>query len=998
MQLQFRVLGNVEVLEDARPLALGGPRQHLLLAALLATRREVVSIDALTDVLWRDDPPRTARSTLQTSVSKLRRLLASDREVELAQRSPGYLLDVPPTAVDADQFGAELARARLVAGTDPAEAITWFDRAIERWAGRAFAGFEHLEWAQPEAARLEELRLQAVEERNVARLAVGDAAAVVSELEGVTRSEPVRERLWCLLMAALHRSGRQAEALRVGDEFRRHLREELGLDPSATFVALEREILSDSVAAPVHGAQPALAAPTRASPRPMLTTPLIGRDGALAELEELVQRSRVVTLTGPGGVGKSVMAVEVARRIGDRFHDGVLVAELAPVASPTAAITAIAQTARAERRSDRSLSDAVVEVLGTRELLFVIDNCEHVLDAVGDLLGHVLRWCPSVTVLATSREPLGLPGEVVRTVAPLEVPYDPSAPVEQIARAPAVEVFVARVADVSPGFALVEDNADVVAELCIQLDGLPLALELAAARMASMTPRQLLDRLNERFALLSAGQGRAARHRTLRELVQWSYSLLDDVERDLFAGISVFAGGFDLDAVERVFTDADRAGSSVAGVLASLVDKSLVVGAHHGEQFRYTQLETLRQFGADRLAEQPDAPRAHRSHLAAFVERSAEVAVALEGPDEALAMRRMELDTDNVRAAFSTAVALDDADAALHLVLAVTEPGFRALRYEVVDWAEIASTMPAAAEHPLRPDVLAVVGYGAFVRGELERAVDTAVAATELAHQLGVGTQGITERVLGNALFYLGRRDEAVAAISQMVDVHRRSGRAGRLAHALYMRSVAASSTGDPDGGARFAEEATAVADVLANPTSQSQATYAAGLALVHRRPDRALELLEAAAALADSVGNVWMRSFAQTEAMWMRARRGELEQSLRGYRAIVQTWFAGGDWANQWLSIRHLAGVLSTCGHDEEAALLSGAVRAAGAQFALPIDPLNAAELNQLQSELEARLGDQAMQRAVQRGASMRDDAAVRLALQTIESLVDASPSAGEQ
>lgn len=991
VQLQFRVLGNIEVLDDARALPLGGPRQRLLVAALLASRRQVVSLDALTGMLWGEDPPRTARSTLQTSVSKLRRLLAPDTGVVLAQRPPGYLLDVSSSAVDADLFVEELNQARALASIDPAGSLPWFDRALGRWAGSAFAGFEQLSWALPEATHLEELRLQAIEERNTARLSLGDAAAVVSELEGLARREPEREGLWCLLMRALHDSGRQAEALRTGNEFRRHLREQFGLDPSASFVALEREILVVDPSSSLATSAPARPGPEQAPSSPVLAASLIGRDDDLAELDDLLHRSRMVTLTGPGGVGKSVMAVEAARRVGAGFHDGVLLAELAPVDGSSSVVTAIAQAVRAERRAERPLVDAVVDVLGTRELLLVLDNCEHVIDAVGEVLEQVLRWCPSVTVLATSREPLGLSGETVRSVAPLAVPADPSAPLEQIAVAPAVEVFVARVTDVVPGFTLAPDNAAAVAELCIQLDGLPLALELAAARMVSMSPNELVDRLNERFVLLATGRGRVDRHRTLRELVQWSFSLLSDAERDLFASISVFAGGFDLDALERVVTGREQ-GTSVAGVLGSLVDKSLVVAADHGEQFRYTQLETLRQFGADRLAEQPDALRLHRAHLAAYVQRSTQVAMAVDGPDEPAAMQRSALDADNVRAAFSTAVALNDADAALRLVLAVAEPSFRSIRYEVVDWAETASALPAAAEHPLRPDVVAVIGYGAFVRGELQRAVETAETARSLAQQLGTETAGIPDRVLGNALFYLGRRDEAVSAISRMVELHRRSGNAGRLAHALYMRSVAASSTGDPVGGAHFAEEAAAIAVGLNGPTALAQASYAAGLASVHRHPDEALEWLERAATLADSVGNVWMRSFALTEAMWLRARRGEVDRALRGYRSVVQTWFAGGDWANQWLSIRHLAGILSTCGRDEAAALLAGAISSAGADLALPIDPRAAAELDQLQQDLASRLGALSMQRAFKMGESMRDDAIVRLALEAIDSVVGPS------
>ncbi len=991
--VELRVLGPVEIVGERGPVPVGGPKQRVVLAALLAARGTVVPLDRLLEIVWDDDPPSTARATLQTSLSKLRRALGAVPGASLDTRPPGYVLHAPDDAIDADRFETALTRARQTFATDPAATVAHVDDALASWNGPAFAEFADRHWAIPEATRLEALRLDAIELRNEARLARGDLGAVIAELEGMVTVEPLRERLRCQLMVALNRSGRQGEALRAAAAYRTVLREELGLGPSPAFDDVERAVLLGDPAAGAAVPQPGVsssAPPSRpATPAPApaeRATALIGREIALDELCAALGTARLVTLTGPGGVGKSSLANEVARRRATSHRDGVRTVELAPVGDESGVIAAVAQAVGAERRSERSLAESVLEVLGGMQLLLVIDNCEHVIDAVGELVAGVLRWCPGLKLLTTSREPIGMPGEVVRPVAPLAVPTSVDAPLDEVAHTAAVEVFVARATEAAPGFTLDDANAAAVAELCIALDGLPLALELAAARMSSMTPRQLADRLHERFALLGSGHGRARRHRTLLDVVQWSYGLLDQREQTLLARLSVFAGGFDLDAAEQTCAGDGLAPGAVAAVLAGLVDKSLVVATPSGDQFRYSQLETLRQFGAERLNERPDGLRVHRAHVATFAARATAGAAALDGPDEASWMARLSADADNLRAAWSTAVAAGDIDAALELVVSTSEHGFRAISYEVTDRAERVLAYPDAAGHPLGPSATAVVGYGAFARGELDRAVALGHQAIARREQLGVASCGMPERVLANALFYQGRRDEGRMWMARMVALGRATGRDGRLAHALYMQSVAATSVGDEAGGRAIAEDAVAVATGTGSPTALAQATYALGLAIATDDPAGALALLEDAARLADSVGNRWMRSFAGTEALWLRARRGELDAALAGYREVIDTWYRGGDWANQWLSLRHLAGILAAQGRDEAAALLSGAVEAAGAASALPFLPRAVEDLDSLSAALAARMGREAFDAARSRGARLRADAAVTLALRAID------------
>lgn len=992
--MELRILGTIEVIEEGRPLPLGGAKPRALLAALLAHRRSVVSLDRLTDVLWGDDPPPTARPTLQTHLSRVRGLL--EPVGHLRHRPPGYLLEVTDEVVDADRFARELDRGRSLVAEDPQAAVGVLDAALALWRGPALTEFAALDWARAEAVRLDELRVVAHEERADAMLAAGEHASAVGALEAQVDAHPLRERPRCQLMVALHRSGRQPEALRAAEAFRRHLGDELGLEPSQRLVDLERAIATDALPDPPQvrerlGRVDGPAAPPvphrSLHDLPASVTDLVGRSDDLDQLAEVLLDARLVTMNGPGGVGKSSLAIEVARRVRERFASGVRVVELAPVRDDAAVVAAFAQALDVERRLERSLLESMLDLLAGREMLIVVDNCEHVIDAVGRLVQDVLRWCPGVRLVTTSREPVGMAGEVVWPVTPLAVPDDPTAPLDVLAVTPAVAVFLARAREASPSFELTESTGPAVAALCTHLDGVPLALELGAARMASMTPDQLLARLDERFTLLGRGHGRDPRHRTLLDVVRWSYELLSPAEQSLFDRLSVFVGGFDLESAERVCASDDLEAEDVASAVVDLVDKSLVVADRSDGPLRYRQLETLREYGADRLAERPEAAAVRVAHRDAFVALAVRAGDDVEGPGEAGAGNRIERELGNLRAAALGAVADGDVDGALRLVTATREVSFRRIRYEAIAWAERAAAMDGADEHPLFPTALAVVGYGSFVRGEMERALTIAERAVEARTRLQVTSCALPERVLSNALFFLGDRAEALAWMEQMATAADATGIAGRQAHARYMCSVALTSVGDTDGGAELAARAHEAAQRAGSPTARSQADYAAALACGD--VDASLGLLEASAGAAAAAGNRWMRAFAMTEAMWLRARRGETAPALRGYREVVEAWYRGGDWANQWLSIRQLAGTLALAGCDEPAAILFGAVDAAGASAALPLSPTAGDELADIARSLDDRIGADEAGRARRRGAGLRDDMAVRTALEAITSVV---------
>ena len=797
--------------------------------------------------------------------------------------------------------------------------------ALALWRGSAFEGVADLEWARAEAVRLEELRLGALEELIEGRLALGQEGQVISELERLVVTHPLRERFWRQLVLALYRTGRQAEALRRANDLRTLLREELGLDSSAELRELEAPLLADDPS--LHTtARVAASQPVRRRSAQELTR-FVGREADVEAVDALLRREQLVTLVGPGGVGKTRLALRTVELLRGEFADGVAVVELAEVSDPASTVDAVATVLDIQQRQHLSVEESIVELLGDSELLVVFDNCEHLVEAVARLVARLGSTCPGVSVLATSREPLGIAGECVWAVEPLELPVVEDLELEHVVASPAVQLFVDRAVSALPSFELTGTNAGAVAEICRRLDGLPLALELAAPRLRMMGPEVLAERLDRRFALLTEDR-RAVdpRHRTLRAVVDWSHELLASEERVLFARLSTFAAGFDLRAAEAVCAADGISSYSVVGVLANLVDRSMVQVVDRDEP-RYRLLETLRDYGREQLERHGDLAATVGRHLGWYVSVAREGAAGLTGPDEAYWVARLDRDLANFREAHANALRAGDVSAATALVVALREFAFRRIRYEVTSWAAATAEAPGFDAEPRAPVVLAVGAYGGFVRGDLELAIAWAHRAVDLAEELGTDPSGLAERALGNALFYRGASDEAVEWMDRMVDSARGGGSSARLAHALYMRSVSHTSLGDPIRGAALAGEAGAVAAGCGSPTAHAQAAYALGLSLEGSDPEEADRVLRRSAALGAGCGNRWIEAFALTEVHALAARRGETTTALLGFASVIRTWFRGGDWANQWLSLRHVCGALALTGATRSAAVLHGAL-----------------------------------------------------------------------
>ena len=992
--MEFRVLGSVGIVDGEHPFPIG-PKPRRLLGMLLAHRNEVVSADRLVEALW-TDPPEAAGATLQSYVSRLRRFVElGGASTALRNRAPGYVLEVPDELVDAARFERRLAEGQAELDTDPYAALEHIEAALAEWRGAAFAEFAEAEWIQPEAIRLDELRVVATEARVDAELRIGHHERVVGELEALLVDHPLRERFAAQLMLALYRSGSQAEALRAAHDFGARLRQEFGLAPSAVLRDLESAILDerDELAwEPPPAGHPRDDASARGRPDsrrsiPAETTPLVGRERDLELAARLFESARILTLFGPGGVGKTRLVHRLAKSVEADFSDGIRLVELAPLRDQSAVAAAVGDALDAQQRPNRSLPDSIVEMLASRQLLLVLDNCEHVLDTTSELVELILRWCPNVRVLATSREPLGIPAEVVWSVPPLPVPSDRSDPVAALAEVPAVQLFVERARAARHDFELDDETAAAVAEICIRLDGVPLALELAAARMRSMSPDQLAERLPERFRVL-AGSRRATdpRHRNLRDLVQWSYELLTEAEQRLFERISIFAGSFDLDRAELVCAGAGIDGVDVSGLLATLVDKSMVTAERTGPMTRYRQLETLREFGRERLATRPESASIRNAHAAVHVELAEQAAVGLGGPDEARWVGELDATFDDMREAHASATSDRDVDRALRLVVALREYAWRLIRYELLAWADAAVTIPGAEDHRLYPVALGIVAYGRFVRGELDPAIEAGERAVAAGTRLGAPTMGLAERAIGNARFYQDRPVEACEWTDRMIAEAVALDVPSLIAHGYYMRSAAETSLGDSEGGAALAQLATSAAIESGSPTAHAQAAYALGLSFETTDPAQALRLLDRSVQHAETVDNRWIRSFALTESLWIRARSGKAPEALRGYHRVIDTWFRGGDWANQWLSLRYVFAIFESLEHDEVAATLHGALENAGVMRALPVGPGTADELSGAVDRLTKRLGTSEFAAAAERGRIMRDEEVVRYALAAIE------------
>jgi predicted ATPase/DNA-binding SARP family transcriptional activator len=719
--LRVRLLGPVEVTRDGHAVRLPGAKPAALLALLAIHVGEVVGTDRLADGLWGGRPPRSAGAVLRTYGAQLRHVLGAGA---IETTAGGYALRLDRACVDARVFEQQLAQARAGHPGRPEVTSAQLRRALALWRGVAFGELAWEAFAVAEAQRLEELRWVAVEDRVDADLAAGGHALVAGELRQLVSEQPLRDRLRWLLIVALYRSGRHAEALDAFQDYRRLLADELGVEPSPELTQLQHAVLTHD---PSLGPPPAPAtAPAMSRPHnlPAAISSFVGRAPERSEIAALVTRHRLVTLVGAGGCGKTRLAIEVGSRRLGQYADGVWVAELAPLTRPEHVAPTVGAVWGLQDVGTGRMATRVVEYLTDRDLLLIADNCEHVLPATADLVNQALRAAPLVRVLATSREPLGVDGEVIWRVPSLGLPPEGAdlLPDEAIA-ADAVGLFVERAAQARPGFALTGGNTAAVVEICRRLDGIPLAIELAAARARALTPSEIADRLDQRFTLLTGGPRAALpRHRTLRALTDWSWDLLSPPERRLCRSLSVFAGGFTLAAAAALPDPGPLHDEDVLALVTALVEKSLLVAEPRGETTRFGMLETIRQYALERLTAAGEEHTTRDRHLAWVAVLYEQAETGLAGPDQRAWARTCELELDNARAALAWAQRTGQHEHGLRITAVNHLWPFLGHLTEGRSWLERFLASPAPCDPRIRARALNVVGFLAYLQQDLSAA------------------------------------------------------------------------------------------------------------------------------------------------------------------------------------------------------------------------------------------------------------------------------------
>lgn len=969
----FRVLGPLEVDVDGVPTSVSGARARALMTALLLRPNSVASASWLVEALWGDRPPENAANALHQVVGRLRTQLGSVG-ASIVTRPPGYVLVLGESAIDADRFAAGYRAARAVAATDPAQAAALLDEALAWWRGPAYGEFAD-GFALAASAGLEELRVAALEQRAALALATGLAAEAVAGARDLVGQWPLRERPVEILMRALHADGRAGEAL---EAFRRHrevVAEELGLDPGPALRELEAGILRDDsslpapspvqagLAASATGYSPSDAAAELGSRAlPWRPGPMVGRDRELALLLGCVDSARLVTLVGPGGVGKTRLALEAAHELVARSP--VWWAELSSV-RPVRLVDALAEAMGVEIPRTADPAGALCSTVRAHRGVLCLDNAEHLLPVLAPVLEQLLDAAPELAAMATTRERLAIGPEHVHVVTPLPVPG--AEPRDNAA----VRLFVAR----APGLEadrLTAGEVALVAELCRRLDGLPLAIELGAASASTLGLRELSDRLGQRLDLLSGGRRTAAaRHRTLRAVVDWSHELLSADEALLLARLSVFPGAFSLGQAESVCADGRIPRPAVAPLLARLVEQSLV---QLGDR-RFWLLETLSAYAGERLEPRDhDLVRGRHAHDTA--DRLSHLRASLGTPHEDAAVAALAALEPDLHAAWAYAA---DHDAALGVRLAggVFEYAYYRQRLDLLEWGRHVAgwDAPEVIDVPALPDAVAAGAASSWAAGLLDQARALADRGVAVAGGPDSPAAAHATNQQGCVAMFAGRVRDAAALFERAAALHRAAGEPVRalLCSISVWQALSYANRATQADAARAEQSLRSLradAEALGNPTALAWAHYVSGEALADVDVERAAASYTAAIDAGCRVNNRLFVTLARSSAVRLAARHGPVPQALAELEQISDHWEDLGNEAAQWWLLFNLFVLLVRAGSDRDSAVLAGAVQAARNQH--PAFPRDLSLFDRELDHVRERWGTAATDVALAEGAAM--------------------------
>jgi predicted ATPase/DNA-binding SARP family transcriptional activator len=851
-------------------------QQRVLLAALAAAAPHAVDSDQLIEGLWAGDAPSNARKALQVLLTRLRRGLSSGG-VEIVFGPEGYALDVDVEEIDALLFDQQVQAERAMppAALDARQRV--LESALALWRGEPFGDVRDEPLVRNAADSLHLLRDETVARLHGVLLELGEFDALVPELTAWATAHPLDESAWCRLAMGLYGAGRPTEGLRALRTHRNVVRTTAGVEPTARVSELEVQILADEVPLRRRSARPGnLQVPVRA---------LWGRAFDIRALRERLAPGTLTTLVGVGGVGKTALALHACGGRAHRYRDGAWFCELADVATDDAVVDALASTLAVSQRRGATLLGSVVAAFKEADALIVLDNCEHVRPAAAEIARTLGRECPAITIVATSREALGAPGERVVPVEPLDVPADGFS---KTVDGDAYTLFMERAREA--GAALDNDATTraAVLEVCRQLDGLPLAIELAAARTRTMSMQEMTERLDERFRLLTGRTPGVARHlQTLWDAVDWSYQLLSDDERDVFDQLGVFLGGFDVTAAASVV---GKPLAQLEPIVWSLAERSLVRLVPSSSPSRYQMLETLRHYGLERLAETDRLVSVRDRHCRHYGELAGRAAPALRGRHEADHVHLITVDLANLRAAHQHAIAKDAAADAAALVVALHDYAEWRQFYELGTWARATlelDDVPIEAQ----PALHAIAGLGACMGNDFDAAV--AHAHLGLTAEAAGGVEcGWLHDVLAHVAFFQGDVAAGLRHGEKEIERARRSGDPYRLGYALADNGAHAALDGDRKLGCQRAAEALTIAEQLGNPAVVSMAQLATAYARRNDDPIDAIDWFRRAAAVADTVESSVTGSNCRAELGLLLSLYGDaleaarlLDDQLRAFR-----------------------------------------------------------------------------------------------------------------